>query len=101
VWTVGLLEGANFVVGEVDVEGCNRVGEVMGFGGSHDGSGDDPVLQHPGQRDLRHRDATILGDLLYGVDDRPVAVDVEPPPDWIDVEALRVFAPGSRKPSLG
>jgi hypothetical protein len=40
--------------------------------------------------------AAGLGDLLYGVDDGLVAVDVKAAPNWIDVEALRVFAPGAR-----
>jgi hypothetical protein len=33
---------------------------------------------------------------LYGVDDGLVAVDVKAAPNWIDVEALRVFAPRAR-----
>jgi len=35
---------------------------------------------------------------MYGVDDGPIAVDVEASPDWIDVEALSVLAPRPRKP---
>jgi hypothetical protein len=100
VWTVGLLEGANFIVGQVDVERCHRIGKVMLFGRSHDRSGDDRILQYPSQGDVRHRDATGLGDLVYRLDDRPVAVDVEASPDWIDVETLRVFPPRPRQPSL-
>jgi len=96
VWTVGLLENVDFVVGEVDIERRHRVREVVRFCGSDDGSGDDRVLQHPGKRDLRHRNAAGLGDLLYGVDDGLVAVDVKAAPNWIDVEALRVFAPRAR-----
>jgi hypothetical protein len=96
VWTVRLLKGADLVVGEMDVERGHGIREVMGFCGSEDGSGDYRVLQHPGKRDLRHRNAAGLGDLLYGVDDGLVAVDVKAAPNWIDVEALRVFAPRAR-----
>jgi hypothetical protein len=32
MWTVGLLEDVDLVVGEVDVERCNGVAEVMRLG---------------------------------------------------------------------
>jgi hypothetical protein len=37
----------------------------------------------PGHRHLRHRRATGLGDLLHGVDDRPVAVVEERPAEHV------------------
>jgi hypothetical protein len=93
VRTVGLLQGPDFLFTEVDVEHCHGVGKVVGLGGSHDGSTHDRVVQHPCQRDMRHRDVTGLGDLLYGVDDGATAVDVEPPADGVGVEAVGVFTP--------
>src|SRR5687768_6170459 len=63
-------------------------------------SRNDGILQHPGQRDLRHRDAASLRNLLYSVDDRPITVAEEPPAHGVGVGALGMFAPGSGKPSF-
>ena len=54
----------DLVVGELEIEGRDGVVEVVRLGRADDGRGDDGVVQHPGQRDLRHRDAARLGDLL-------------------------------------
>src|SRR3954470_9677163 len=69
VFDVRLLEGGGFVVGEVDVERGDCLGEVVGFGGADDGRRDQRVAQYPGQGDLGHRDATRLGEIVDGVDD--------------------------------
>src|SRR5947209_5413317 len=72
---VRLLEGADLLLGQVHVERRDCVGQVMRLGWSHDGSGHDRVLQHPGERDVRHRDPPGLRDLPDRVDDGLVALD--------------------------
>src|SRR4051794_26009143 len=69
------FEGADLVVGELQVDGGCGVVQVVGLGGADDGCGDDRVLQHPGHRYGRHRDAAVGGDALDGVDDRAVRVE--------------------------
>jgi hypothetical protein len=69
VGRVRLFKCTDLVVGEVQVQCCDRVRQVMGLGRSDDGCGDDGVLQHPGQGDLRHAGAPGFGDALDRVDD--------------------------------
>jgi hypothetical protein len=90
---VGLLQDADLVIGEVDLERCDRVGQVMRLGGTHDGGVYHRVPQHPCQGDLRHGDTASFGDLGYCFDDGAIGLDVEPPADRIGVEALGVLAP--------
>jgi hypothetical protein len=98
---VRLLEGADLLLGEVHVERRICVGQVMRLGWSHDGSGDDRVLQHPGEPDPRHRDPPGLRYLPDRFDDGLVALNVEPPAHRVDVESVRVLAPRPREPSFG
>jgi hypothetical protein len=57
---VQLLEAADLLIGEVDSKGRNGIGKMMWLGRPDGGSSNDGILQHPGQCDLRHRDATFL-----------------------------------------
>src|SRR5215208_7919445 len=101
MWTIRLLENTDFFLGELDVERCNRVGEMVWLGGPNNRRGHHRVLQHPGQCDVRHRDAPSFGDLLDRFHDGFVALDVEPAADGIDLGALAVFTPWPGKSSLG
>src|SRR5215216_3376286 len=73
---------------------------MVWLGGSNDGSGHNRVLPPPGQRDVRHRDTASLRNLLDRLDDGPVALDVVPAADGVDIEALGVFAPSPGEPAL-
>ena len=50
------------------------VSQLLGRAGAEDRRGDAGPVGDPGQRDLGHRDAAVLGDLLHRVDDVPGAL---------------------------
>lgn len=53
------------------------VGQVVKLGSTDDGGGDDRLTEYPGHGDVCHRDATLSGYLVDGLDDRLVDVEVE------------------------
>ena len=101
MWTVRVLEGADLVVGELEVQRRDGVGEVMRLGGPTMGAVTTGFFSTQARATCAIGDAASLGDLLYGVDDGPVAVDVESSPDWIDVEALACVRPRAGQAALG
>ena len=66
---VRLFKCMDLVVGEVQVQCCDRVRQVMGLGRSDDGCRDDGILQDPRQRNLSHFHTAGFGDALDGFDD--------------------------------
>src|SRR4051812_37684093 len=69
VWTVGRLELGDLVLGEVEVDRCDGIGQVFWFRGAHDGCGDAGFGLQPGEGDLSGRRAPGFGDRLDDVDD--------------------------------
>lgn len=53
---------------ELEVEGVERLDEVVRFGGTHDRCGDEPVAQDPRECDFGHGDAAAFRERLDGVE---------------------------------
>ena len=66
---IGSLKRDDLRVGQPHVQRGDRVGELLGLGRADDRRGDRRLGQHPGERDLRARDAAPPGDLLHRLDD--------------------------------
>src|SRR3954467_6479103 len=97
---VGVFKGPNLVVGEVHIDRCRSVWEMVRLSGPHDGSADNGVLQHPSQPPRRHGNAASLGCALDRVHYCSVALAEEPLPNSVMIKALGVLTPRSCKPSL-
>ena len=69
---VRLLEPRDLLVAERELLGGERVLEVLGLRRADDRRGDAGLVQQPGERDLRGRDAASRGDLADAVDDGEV-----------------------------
>ncbi len=59
---VRILQGSNLVVGEVQVDGCDRVGQVRRFGCADDKRADRRAAHQPDKRGLCSRHTTAIGD---------------------------------------
>src|SRR6266699_882017 len=98
---VALFEGTDLVVGQGHVKrGCG-VGEVLLPGGADDGGADDRVAQNPGERDLGHRHAVPLSDMLDRVGDGLVVVGQDPAGDVVGIAARGLLTPGAGKTAPG
>ena len=78
----------DFVIGESDVQCGDGVREMVRLGRAGEDRVDDRVLQYPGERDLRHGNAALGGDLLDRIDDRAVALEVERVPEHVGLGVL-------------
>ena len=76
------------------------VGQVVRLGSTDDGGGDDRLTEYPGHGDVCHRDATLSGYLVDGLDDRLVDIEVETLGRVVSVAALGVLPPGPGEPAL-
>jgi hypothetical protein len=74
---VGLFETADLVVGEVDLQGGDGIGEVVGFGGADDGA-DTTGLDSSQAMPIWAIGTALFGDLLDSLDDGLVDVEVDP-----------------------
>src|ERR1700753_1783675 len=96
VGLVGLLEGGDVLVAQLEVDGGDRVAEVLGFGDADDRGGDRRVGEDPGERHLGGRRAEALRHLEGAGDDLLVLTAVEGGAELVGVgpRGLRVPGPG-------
>jgi|GEM_PF-5987936 len=67
--TAGVIDGFEFVFGQVcRFESSDIIENLLGATGADQGSGNDGVAKHPGERHLREALPTGVGDLVEGFD---------------------------------
>src|SRR5437899_3683263 len=100
---VRLFKGFDLLVGQLEVDSCDSVLEVMGLGGANDRSGHYRLAEQPGQRDRCTRNAFRTRDFGNPLDDFTVRLRrvIQRPAEFVPLRSRRLLIPVPRKSTAG
>ena len=88
-------------VGQLDVECCDCIVDVVRFGGADDRRGDAGLAGHPGECDLRPGDLPLGGDAGDLLDDHPITGPVKVAAELVCLAAGGLLVPVTGEPPSG